>query len=93
MTIVNIERDRILAIAARHGVTRVRVFGSVARGERRPDRDIDLLVDIEPDRSLLDLIGFEQDAQESLGRRVDVVTLDGVSPHLRARILAEAISL
>jgi len=79
--------------AARHGVRSVRVFGSVARREQRPDSDLDLLVDMEPKRSLLDLIGFAQDVEEALGRHVDAVTEGSLSPYLRDRILAEAMPL
>ena len=86
-------RDEILDIAARHGARNVRVFGSFARGNARPDSDIDLLVDLEPGRSLLDHVGLWQDLEELLGRRVDVVVDGGLSPHLEKRILAEATPL
>ena len=86
-------RREILETAARHGARNIRVFGSVARGEDRPDSDVDLLVDLEPGRTLLDVIGFEQDLQELLGRKVDVLTEGGLSPYLQERILAEAASL
>ena len=86
-------RDEILDIAARHGAHNVRVFGSFARGNARPDSDIDLLVDLEPGRTLLDHVGLWQDLEELLGRRVDVVVDGGLSPHLEKRILAEATPL
>ncbi len=86
-------RREILDMAARHGARNIRVFGSVARGDDRPDSDLDLLVDVEPGRTLLDLIALEQDLQELLGRRVDVLTEGGLSPYLQERILAEAASL
>ena len=57
------KRDEILGIAARHGARNIRVFGSVARGEDRPASDIDLLVDMASDRSLLDLVGLQQDLE------------------------------
>lgn len=69
------------------------MFGSVARGDARDDSDIDLLVDMEPGRTLLDLVALSRELEERLGRRVDVVTKGGLSPHLRDRILAEAIPL
>lgn len=87
---LNRHRDNLLALALRHRATRVRIFGSVARGEDKPDSDIDLLVDFAPEASLLDLVGLQQDAEALLGRQVDVVTPEGVSPFLRERILAEA---
>jgi len=86
-------RQRILDAAARPGARNVRVFGSVARGDDRPNSDIDLLVDVEPGRTLLDVIALEQDLQELLGRRVEVLTDGGLSPYLQQRILAEATSL
>jgi predicted nucleotidyltransferase len=86
-------RREILDLAARHGARNIRVFGSVARGDDRPDSDVDLLVDVEPGRTLLNVIAFEQDLQELLGRRVDVLTEGGLSPYLRERILGEAASL
>ncbi len=87
---LNSHRDELLVLARRHRAIRIRVFGSVARGDERSDSDIDLLVDFTPEASLLDLVGLQQDAEALLGRRVDVVTPDGVSPFLRQRILDEA---
>ena len=84
-------RGEILRLAALHGARSVRVFGSAARGEARPDSDIDLLVDLEPGRSLLDLVALKQDLEDLLGRRVDVVTVSGVSPYLREQILRDAV--
>jgi len=83
-------RSDILRLATQHGAKRVRVFGSVIRGTATEASDIDLLVAFEPDRSLLDLIGFKQDLQELLGRKVDVVSEGGLSPYLKDRILQEA---
>jgi len=76
-------RREILDMAARHGVHNIGVFGSVLRGDDRPDSDLDLLVDVEASRTLLDVIAFEQDLQELLGRRVDVLTEGGLSPYLQ----------
>ena len=83
-------RDDLLALAGRHRASRIRVFGSVTRGDDHPGSDIDLLVDFAPDASLLDLVGLQQDAEALLGRPVDIVTPDSVSPFLRERILLEA---
>jgi predicted nucleotidyltransferase len=83
-------RAELLRAAASHKARSLKVFGSVARGEDRPDSDIDFLVEFEPDASLLDLIGLQQDIEALLGRRADVVTPNGVSPLLRERILSEA---
>jgi len=83
-------RNDILQLATQHGARRVRIFGSIIRGTATESSDIDLLVAFEPDRSLLDLIGFKQDLQELLGREIDVVSEGGLSPYLKDRILQEA---
>ncbi|HEY1688504.1 MAG TPA: nucleotidyltransferase family protein [Solirubrobacteraceae bacterium] len=86
-------RAEILRCASEHGARNVRVFGSVARGDAQADSDIDLLVEMEPGRSLLDLVGLWQDLEDLLGTHVDVLSEGGVSPHLRDRIYADAIAL
>ncbi|MCH9038845.1 MAG: nucleotidyltransferase family protein [Chloroflexi bacterium] len=83
-------RNEILALAKMRGARNIRVFGSVARDEATTDSDVDILVDMEPGRSLLDLTGLQLDLEELLGRDVDVVTENGLSPYLKDRILAEA---
>ena len=83
----------ILEAAARHGARNVRVFGSTVRGDEGPKSDVDFLVDVEPGRSLLDVIALEQDLEELLGRQVEVLTDGGLSPYLQERILAEAQAL
>lgn len=87
------KREEVLRVAARHGARNLRVFGSVARGEAGPDSDLDLLVDVEPGRSLLDLGGLLVDLQELLGCRVDVVTEGGLRQRIRERVLREAVPL
>ena len=87
------KRESILRLAAEHGAHNVRVFGSAARGDQGADSDLDLLVDMEEGRSLLDLTGLWLDLEELLGGRIDVVTDRSVSPYLRDRILAEAVPL
>jgi hypothetical protein len=83
-------REEILQIAASHGARNVRVFGSVARGEANENSDIDLLVEFEPGRSLLDHAGLVVELEELLGRKVDVVSERGIYWLLRRRILKEA---
>ena len=85
------KREEILHIAARHGARNVRVFGSVARGEADAQSDIDLLVEFEPDRSLLDHAALWLELQELLGCKVDVVSQDGVKARIRDRVLREAL--
>ena len=84
------KREEILRVAAKHGAYNVRVFGSVARGEDDEKSDVDFLVDLEDDRSLLDLGGLLMDLRELLGREVDVVTPDGLRARIRDRVLGEA---
>lgn len=83
-------RDAILALAARHGAKDVRVFGSAARGEATPQSDIDLLVSTAEETSPWFPAGLVADLEELLGRRVEVVTEDGLYWLLRRRILKEA---
>jgi len=87
------DRERLLAIAARHGAWQVRVFGSVARREEKPTSDVDVLVRFEPGRSLLDLCTLGDELGDTIGRRVDVITDAALSPYLRARIVSEAVAL
>ena len=70
---VRSKRDKILEVAARHGAMNVRLFGSLARREERADSDVDLLVDMEEGRSLLDLSHLLQDMEELLGCKVHLV--------------------
>ena len=84
------KRNDILRIAAQHGARNLRVFGSAARGEDRANSDLDLLVDMDPDRSLLDIVGLGQQLEELLERKVDVLTGASLHPALRDRILAES---
>src|SRR5512139_3578607 len=85
--------EEIRRIARSHGAVRVRVFGSHATGTATDASDVDLLVELEPGRDLLDLIALKQDVEALLGRTVDVVEEGGLSPYLRDRILQEARSL
>ncbi|MEW6530929.1 MAG: nucleotidyltransferase family protein [Thermodesulfobacteriota bacterium] len=87
------KRSDILRIAQEHGARNVRVFGSVARGQADAESDIDLLVDMEPDRSLLDLGGLWHDLNTLLGVKVDVVTENGLRKRIRDHVMKEAIPL
>ncbi len=87
------KRTEVLAICDRHGAHNVRLFGSVARGEHDEASDIDLLVDMEAGRTLLDLAALQQKLEALLGCRVDVVTLKGLKARIRRRVVQEAIPL
>jgi hypothetical protein len=87
------KRDDIKHIAARHGAYNIRGFGSVARGEARPDSDIDFLIDAGPATSSWFPAGLILDLEDLLGRRVEVVTEKALNPDLRDHVLREAIPL
>jgi predicted nucleotidyltransferase len=90
---LNAKRDEILRIAAKYGARKVRIFGSVARGEAGPDSDVDVLVDLEPGRSLFELGGLLMDLQDLLDCKVDVVTEKGLRNRIRDRVLQEAVPI
>jgi predicted nucleotidyltransferase/DNA-binding XRE family transcriptional regulator len=83
-------RDRLQATAGRHGIRNLRVFGSVARGEDTPESDVDFLVDLDPERTLLDVIGFQQEAEDILSTAVDVAVPRMMKARVRARAMREA---
>jgi uncharacterized protein len=87
------KREDILRVAARHGASNIRVFGSVARGESDEKSDLDLLVTMEPGRSLLDHAALWLELQKLLGREVDVVSEKGLRPRMRDKVLTEAVPL
>jgi predicted nucleotidyltransferase len=87
------KRDDIKQIAARHGAYNIRVFGSIARGEARPESDIDFLIDAGPATSSWFPAGLILDQEDLLGRRVDVVTEKALNPDLRDHVIGEAIPL
>jgi predicted nucleotidyltransferase len=86
-------RRQIVDLAEKRGAHNVRVFGSVARGEQSSDSDIDLLVDFEPGRSLLDLTDLWLDLEGALGCKVDVVSSRGLRPRVAPEVMRAAISL
>ncbi len=91
--LVKTKRDEILELSARHGAFDIRIFGSVAREDSVSANDVDFLVQLHSNRSLLDHVGLQQDLEELLGCSVDVVVVGGISPHLEDRILSEAVAL
>ena len=84
---------KILRIPASYGARNLRVFGSVSRGEANPKSDIDILITLETERSLLDIVALKQDLEELLACNVDVVTEDASGPYIRDQILRDAVSL
>jgi predicted nucleotidyltransferase len=84
---------QVRALGVRYGIQRIRVFGSVARGEARPDSDIDLLVDYEPGHGGFAFVDFCEGVERLLRRRVDVVTERSLHPLVRDKVLAQAVPL
>ena len=87
------KREEILRLCVAYGARKLRVFGSVARGESDARSDVDFLVEMEPGRSLFDLGGLQYELERLLGRPVDVVTERGLKPRIRDRVLQEAVPL
>ena|SRR6266542_3248874 len=85
-------RSEILRLASRHGGRSIAVFGSIARGDATAHSDVDFLVEFEPGRSLFDLMHLQDDLEELLGRRVDVVSAGGLKPR-DERIRREAVAI
>ncbi|HEX6321224.1 MAG TPA: nucleotidyltransferase family protein [Burkholderiales bacterium] len=83
--------DLIRTLAKAHGAVSVELFGSAARGEDRPDSDIDVMVELEEGRSLLDLIGLSDDLEAALGRKVDAVSKSALKPRVLARARKDAV--
>ena len=85
--------DLIRTLAKAHGAVSVELFGSAARGEDRPDSDIDVMVELEEGRSLLDLIGLGDDLEAALGRKVDTVSKSAMKPRVLARASKDAVRI
>jgi len=86
-------KAKAVPILKRHGARRAGLFGSVVRGDDQAGSDVDFLVELDGEQSLLDVIGLKQDLEEALGRRVDVVEYDAVKPVIRDRVLLEQVSI
>jgi len=91
--VVEGKREQILTVARRHGVTGIRVFGSMARGDAGPESDVDLLIEVGAEPSSWFPGGLVADLEELLGRRVQVITERGLDELLREQVLQEAIPL
>ena len=96
LTLDTLRREKkveILRLAGMHGCRNVRVFGSVATGENRPDSDVDILVDLDSGRTIFDLAGFLGDLRDLLGTEIDVVESRSIHPYIRNRVLAESVEI
>ena len=90
---IKAHRQEILDIAKKYGASNIRIFGSVARGEARPDSDYDFIIELEPGRSAFEIGGLLMDLQDLLGAKVDIVTDKGLNKHIREKVLKEAIAV
>jgi predicted nucleotidyltransferase len=86
-------KDEILRISSQYGARNVRIFGSRARKDSSETSDLDILVEMQPNSTLLDLVAIKQDLEDLLGCKVDVVTESSLSPYIKDDILKEAVSL
>lgn len=90
---LNTHREAILKLSRQHGAQNVRIFGSAVRGDDTTSSDLDVLVEMEEGRSLVDRVALKQDLEDLLGQEVDVVTEASLHPRVRERVLREAVPL
>jgi predicted nucleotidyltransferase len=86
-------QEKIVPILKRAGVLRSFIFGSVARGEATAESDVDILVELPKQASLLDLVGLKQDLEKALDKKVDVVEYISIKPALRENILSSQVAI
>jgi predicted nucleotidyltransferase len=82
-------KQAVVPILRRYGVSKAALFGSIVKNRMRPDSDIDMLVQIDQDISLLDFVGLKIELEEALNRNVDLVEYDTIKPLIREHILKE----
>jgi predicted nucleotidyltransferase len=90
-TLTEAQRDLVRQIVERHGGRNVRIFGSHARREAGSSSDVDLLVDMSDQSSLLDLIALKQEVEDELDMEVDIATEASLSRHIKNQVLSEAV--
>ena len=90
-TVLTDLREAVTELKVRYPIGQIGVFGSYARGEQRPESDLDLVVDLGPGLTLIDLARLEGELGERLGLSVEIAIKDGLKPRIAKRILAEAI--
>ncbi len=86
-------REKILPILKKWGVSKASIFGSYVRGEAGEDSDVDILVEIDDELSLLDFIGLKLEIEDAIGKRVDLVEFSTIKPTFKDRILREQVAL
>jgi len=90
---INQIREKAVPILKNAGVTRSAVFGSYVRGEEKENSDIDMLVDFPRGKGLFEFAGLEQELEDVLGKKVDLVEYESLHPLLKERILAEQVEI
>ena len=93
MRFSDIDKELIIKIAKENGVTSMSLFGSIARGDENQSSDIDLLIDLEPGRSLIDLVRIERELKEAFNLDFDVLTPNSLHPRIRERVNREKVSI
>ena len=82
--------DKLVSILKKHGAKKIEIFGSYARGEQEETSDLDVIVEFEKRKSLLEIVGIEQELEDALGIKVDLLTRASISPYLIERIEKES---
>ncbi len=90
---VEIDEAALARLCQRHGVETLRVFGSAAKGEERPDSDVDLLVRFSETKSLIEIVRIEREFSDYFGRPIDLVTEGELSPYIRDEVLSHAATV
>ena len=86
-------KEKITPILQQYGITKAAIFGSLAKGEAKTSSDVDILVEIKSDISLLDFVGIKLELEEALGRKVDLVEYETIKPIIKERILSEQVAI
>lgn len=87
MAIAELDERKLAEVCQKHGIPRLMLFGSLPRGEVGPESDIDLIAELPRHMSLLNLIRLERELSDALGRKVDLLTEEAISPYIRQRIV------
>ena len=90
---INKIKQKIIPILKKHNVTRAGIFGSYARGDAKKNSDIDILVEIKEDISLLDFIGIKHSIEDALGKKVDLVEYHTIKPRIKERVMREEVAI
>ena len=90
---INKIKQKIIPILKKHNVTRAGIFGSYARGEAKKGSDVDILVEIKEDISLLDFIGIKHSIEDALGKKVDLVEYHTIKPRIKEMVMREEVAI